>query len=86
MRKKLRLTIGDVTVNAKLAIIPQGSNGNPGTWVCPTCLNPKARKKPLCDVVQYGFEWDRITTVFTCKCGQQFFNSYLNWHEGERQA
>jgi len=84
--KKLRLTIGEVTVNAKQAIIPPGSDGNPRSWVCPTCKLPKAKRKALCDVVQYGFEWDRIVTVFTCKCGQQFYSSYLNWHLDTKEA
>src|SRR5690348_14582648 len=86
MLKKLRLTIGEMTVNARQAIIPPGGDGRPGTWVCPHCLKPRARRKPSCDAIQYGFEWDRITTVFTCSCKQQFFSSYINWHEGNPEA
>lgn len=80
MRTKLKLTLGEIGVSAKQAIVNPGNESDPRKWMCPSCHNPKAKRKALCDLVQYGFEWDYITTVMLCKCGQQFFSAYRNWH------
>lgn len=81
MRKRLKLTIAGVSVNARGALIVGTEGKDFGKAVCPACRILRAKRKPLCDMVQYGFEWDDHTTVFTCKCGCQYFIQSRIWLE-----
>lgn len=83
MNRKLKIVSEGIDVDAKRAIVPPGCENKPRRWVCPKCHKESSRRKPVADLIQYGFEWDSYITVMGCSCGQQYFSEYNIWHAGE---
>lgn len=79
-RNVVKLRFGDDVLVARKAIALQGSEDSANGCACPLCKQSARKKRPLGDVLQYGFEWDWHRTVFQCKCGCIFYHDYRLWH------
>ncbi len=80
MISKLKLTLNGLKIDAKRANVPIGHHDEYKEWACPVCKHTRQGTKAICCIIQYGFEWDGVTTVMKCPCGQQFFSEYKTWH------
>lgn len=80
MNKQFSMCIGDKPVKMPLVTVSDGESME--NYGCPTCKRSSAKMKPIVDVIQYGFEYDKCTTVFHCrKCKKHVAIRYTLFHK-----
>jgi RNA polymerase subunit RPABC4/transcription elongation factor Spt4 len=86
MKNVFTVLLDNLQIKAKRAIVYEDCKAMPGSWICPNCKDCMAPAEPICDYIQYGFEWDHMITVLQCQsCGQHFFSDYDLWHTKRRK-
>lgn len=85
MNKQFSLSIGDKPVKMALVTVSDGENIE--NYGCPTCKRSSAKLQAVCDVIQYGFECDKCTTIFYCHlCERHTAIQYTLFHEWSYDA
>lgn len=78
MKRTFKFYIGDKA--KKMPYFEVGHDKDISDYGCPICRRSSDKLKPVTDITQYGFEYDKVVTVFYCKkCKQYVAVSYLLW-------
>ena len=78
--KDQRFIIEGEAMTVRKAIYLPDFASKPNSWLCPFCKDELAHNVPYADVIQYGFEWDKHTTIVQCDgCRKLMFGTYNVW-------
>lgn len=83
--RRILITFGKLEISA--VPVPEVSAEDADKLVCKACA-PKATKlKQLCSLVQHGFEFDHVYTIYLCRtCKRQWAVPYRLFHEVKETA